>query len=144
MPGIQSWVVIVAMESKPDQPNNRLLIVDDEEAMRESLKALFQDQYEIEVCSTGEEAIALSRKEPFTIALIDMLMEGMLGVEVLKELKEISPLTEVIIITAYPAQETISKARAFGAFSFVGKPFKSDHLKEVVKKCQDHFDFMRR
>ena len=77
------------MESKPDQPNNRLLIVDDEEAMRESLKALFQDQYEIEVCSTGEEAIALSRKEPFTIALIDMMMEGMLGVEVLKELDPI-------------------------------------------------------
>ena len=65
LPGIQSWVVIVAMESKPDQPNNRLLIVDDEEAMRESLKALFQDQYEIEVCSTGEEAIALSRNTVF-------------------------------------------------------------------------------
>ena len=132
------------MEFRLNPPNNRLLIVDDEEAIRESLKLLFEDQYEIEVCSTGEEAIALSRKEPFSIALIDMRMDGMLGIEVLEELKKISPYTEVIIITAYPAQETISKAGAFGAFSYLSKPFKTDHLKEVVKKCQDHFDFMTR
>ncbi len=94
---------------------DHLLIVDDDEGPRQSLDLIFRDQYKVTTASSGEEAVALSKKEPFAIAIVDIRMAGLSGIEVLKELKEIFPFTEVIILTAYESLDSARQAIANGA-----------------------------
>ncbi len=121
---------------------DHLLIVDDDEGPRQSLDLIFRDQYKVTTASSGEEAVALSKKEPFAIAIVDIRMAGLSGIEVLKELKEIFPFTEVIILTAYESLDSARQAIANGASEYLSKPFEIDHIQEVVKKCQNRFNFI--
>ena len=121
---------------------DHLLIVDDDEGPRQSLDLIFRDQYKVTTASSGEEAVALSKKEPFAIAIVDIRMAGLSGIEVLKELKEIFPFTEVIILTAYESLDSARQAIANGASEYLSKTFEIDHIQEVVKKCQNRFNFI--
>src|SRR5678810_282432 len=82
-----------------------LLIVDDEEGPRQSLKIVFKSDYNVIVASNGLDAIALAHEYPVDIAVLDILMQGMSGVDLLRELKQIDPLVEVVMLTAYETIE---------------------------------------
>src|SRR5580693_2690766 len=78
-----------------------LLIVDDEEGPRQSLRVVFKDEYNLLLASDGERAIELARQNRIDVAITDIRMVGMSGVELLGQLKAVDPGIEVIMLTAY-------------------------------------------
>ncbi len=112
-----------------------LLICDDEEGPRQSLRIVFKNDYRVLVASSGQEALALAYAEPIDVAVLDILMQGMSGVEVLRELKQIDPAIEVVMLTAYETIETARQALRFGASDYLNKPFDIPTMREAIGKA---------
>lgn len=112
-----------------------LLIVDDEEGPRQSLKIVFKDEYNIHLASDGAAAMEIARKNKIQVAVLDILMTGMSGVEVLKHLKEIDPTIEVIMLTAYETIETARQALRYGACDYLNKPFDIPTMRAAVARA---------
>ncbi len=112
-----------------------LLIVDDEEGPRQSLKIVFKDEYNIHLASDGVAAMEIARKNKIQVAVLDILMTGMSGVEVLKHLKEIDPHIEVIMLTAYETIETARQALRYGACDYLNKPFDIPTMRAAVARA---------
>jgi len=119
--------------------HERLLIVDDEDGPRQSLRMIFGDDYDVTTAKSGEEAIELSKKQPFHVVITDIRMRGLSGIDVLRELKKISPHTEVIVLTAYETLETARQAISLGASEYLKKPFNLDHIQNVVALCFEQY-----
>jgi len=117
----------------------RILVVDDEEAMRESLNDwLKEDGYEVGLAAGGQEAIDMVRDEPWEIILLDLKMPGMNGLETLKHLKEVRPDAEILMMTAYATVDTAVQAMKEGAFDYLVKPFDPDEVEILIKKIVKH------
>lgn len=115
-----------------------LLVVDDEPGMREFLEIMLRkEEYNVKVASNGEEAIEMLKKEPFDLAIVDIQMPGINGIEVLKNSKENHPNTTVIMITAFASHESAIEAMKLGAYDYITKPFKIDEIKLVISKALD-------
>ena len=113
----------------------RILIVDDEMIVRESLFHWFKKSgHNVDAASSGLEALEKLEKFPFEILFIDIKMPVMNGIELLEKVKEDYPDTIVIIITAYGSIETAIKAMKLGASDYLLKPFKPDQLSLVMEK----------
>jgi len=112
-----------------------LLIVDDEEGPRQSVKIIFKRDYNVLVANAGEPAIEIARTNQIHVAILDIMMTGMSGVEVLRELKQIDPNTEVIMLTAYETLETARQALRYGACDYLNKPFDIPTMRTAVSKA---------
>lgn len=123
----------------PDTADRRptLLICDDEEGPRQSLRIVFKNEYRVLVASSGDEAIAFARSEPIDVAVLDILMQGMSGVDVLRDLKQRDPAIEVVMLTAYETIETARQALRLGACDYLNKPFDIRTMREAVQKALD-------
>lgn len=114
----------------------KLLIVDDEQSVRYSFKKLFNSSnYTFCEASNADEAIASFKKERPSLVILDIEMPGRDGIQVLKELKEISPKTPVIIITAYGSGDRVIKAMKYGAYEYIEKPFDIPRLMVVIEEA---------
>lgn len=117
---------------------NSIIIVDDEPGMREFLEIMLQkDGYVIDTAADGAEAIDKIEESLFDLAIVDIQMPVLNGIEVLKKINEKSPDTTVIMITAYASHETAIEAMKLGAYDYITKPFKIDEIKLVIKKALD-------
>lgn len=113
-----------------------LLIVDDQRDLCETIKDIFQEiGYDVDIVSTGKKALAQGEHRFFHIAFIDIILPDMDGLEVLRKIKQCSPLTEGIIITGNPSLNNAIKALDNGAFAYLMKPFEFDEVRAVVKKA---------
>jgi two-component system, sensor histidine kinase and response regulator len=112
-----------------------LLIVDDEEGPRQSLRIVFKNEYNVFVASNGTEALAIARERHIDVAVLDILMSGMSGVEVLKHLKELDPSIEVVMLTAYETLETARQALRHGASDYLNKPFDIPTMRAAVSRA---------
>jgi len=113
---------------------HKLLIVDDEQSVRYSFKKLFSSSnYTISEAGNANEAIITFNKEKPNLVILDIEMPGKDGIEVLKEIKEISPKTPVIIITAYGSGDRVIKAMKYGAYEYVEKPFDIPRLIFIIE-----------
>lgn len=115
--------------------SGNLLVVDDEEAIRNVLRRLFRNtQIQVFSAGTGEDGIDIIRDNPIDVLLTDLRLPGINGIEVLKEAKKMDPTIEIIIMTAYGTIETAVEAMKLGAFDFVTKPF--DTLERVRRTVE--------
>ena len=113
----------------------RIIIIDDEEIMRNCLKdVLADDGFDVRALSNGEEGLRLFEEISFEIAILDVKMPGISGVEVLKTIKKISPSTEVVMITGYASVSTAVESMKLGAFDYLTKPFDMDQIKGVINE----------
>jgi two-component system, sensor histidine kinase and response regulator len=112
-----------------------LLIVDDEEGPRQSLRIVFKNDYHVLVASSPLEAVEIAQRQPVHIAVLDILMQGMSGVELLRELKEINPDIEVVMLTAYETIETARQALRHGASDYLNKPFDIPTMRAAVARA---------
>ncbi|MBW2352425.1 MAG: sigma-54-dependent Fis family transcriptional regulator [Deltaproteobacteria bacterium] len=113
----------------------KILIVDDELIMRESLAGwLERDGHEVKKAASGEDALEMLKTTKFNILLVDMKMEGMSGLEVLKQVKESDPEVAVVIITAYGSISTAIDAMKEGAYDYLLKPFDPNELGMLIEK----------
>jgi len=114
----------------------KILIVDDEESLRNFLNILFtKEGYNTSVASNGKEALKMLEKSSYDVILSDIKMSGVNGLELLEKIKEISPETEVVMMTAYGDTDTAVEAMKLGAYHYIQKPFKNEEIKLVVKKA---------
>lgn len=117
-------------------PLYRILVVDDEESQREMLDGFLRKQgYSVSLANSGEEALKLSQDKFFELALIDLKMPGMNGIELLTELKEINPEIQAIVMTAYGTMETAIEALRKGAIHYLNKPIDLEELKITIEKA---------
>ncbi len=108
---------------------NLVLVVDDEEAIRESLKGVLEDEgYRVVEAATGEEALEFFTKHAVDLVLLDIWLPGMDGVAVLQAMKEKDPLVPIIMISGHGTIETAVKTIKMGAYDFVEKPLNLDEL----------------
>ena len=113
-----------------------VLIVDDEYTLRESCASLLrQEGYKVSVCENGTEAIDLMRRRQVDIALIDLFMEGLSGIEVLAGCLEAKPDTLAIIMTGNPSVESSVMSLGAGAWDYLPKPFSATHLQILVGRA---------
>ncbi|MEO0094310.1 MAG: sigma-54 dependent transcriptional regulator [candidate division WOR-3 bacterium] len=118
---------------------HRILVVDDEEIMRSSLcDWLNEDGYIAEAVENGYKALELVKKEEFDLAIVDLKMPGMDGIELLKQLSVIRPKLPVIIITAYATIDSAVTAMKEGAADYIVKPFNPEEISLVIKKLLEH------
>ena len=117
----------------------RILIVDDEEVVRESLAQWFAaDDYEVTPIASGKEALAAVSTREFDLALLDIKMPGMDGMELQERLRDADPELTVIIMTGYASVETAVQALKRGAWDYITKPVDPDELSHLVAKAIDH------
>jgi DNA-binding NtrC family response regulator len=115
--------------------NIKILIVDDELIMRESLAGwLERDGHTVQTAASGEEALAKLKQTHFDIFLVDIKMEGMSGLEVLRRVKESDPDAEVVMITAYGSIPSAIEAMKDGAYDYMLKPFDPNELGVLIEK----------
>ncbi|MDQ6955320.1 MAG: sigma-54 dependent transcriptional regulator [Mariprofundaceae bacterium] len=114
----------------------RIMIVDDEPAIRESLQGLFEDEnYIVTQAPSGEEAVARFRKQPVDCVLLDIWMPGIDGLEAMLRLHQIDNALPIIIMSGHATIDTAVRATRQGAFDFVEKPLSSDKLLILVRNA---------
>jgi DNA-binding NtrC family response regulator len=112
-----------------------VLIVDDEELIRDTLaEYLTQEGLEVVVCATGEEALERAQRQPFAIALCDVQLPGMDGLELLDRLGRLSPETSVLLITAFATVENAVEAFQRGAHDYLMKPILLDEVLGKIRR----------
>jgi two-component system, NtrC family, response regulator PilR len=115
-----------------------ILVIDDEEIMREILDTLLsREGYDVRVASSGAEGLELARATPFDAAIVDIMMPGLDGIATLDELKRVDEDLAVIIITAYASVESAISAMKNGAFDYITKPFKNDEVLVVIRNAME-------
>ena len=115
---------------------DNIVIVDDEKDMREFLEIMLRKEgYDVHCFSSGQAAIDYCRDSDCDLAITDLKMPGMNGVDFLKLLRETSPDVLVIMITAYASVDTAIEAMKAGAYDYFTKPFKVDEIKLNIKKA---------
>ena len=114
-------------------------IIDDEPIIHEVLGDLLTAEgYEVESSLNGEDALEKYSPDTWDLILLDLLMPGMNGIEVLKRIKKIDPQAVIIIITAYASVESAISAMKIGAFDYIQKPFKHDELLLIIERARGH------
>jgi DNA-binding NtrC family response regulator len=122
----------------------KILIVDDELIVRESLGGwLERDGHTVDKAASGEEALEKCAKTRYDILLLDIKMEGMSGLEVLKRVRENDPDVSVVMITAYGSIPSAIEAMKSGAYEYLLKPFDPDELMVLIEKIRKHQDERR-
>ena len=115
-----------------------ILVVDDEEIMREILETLLMRAgYDVRLAASGAEGLELARALPFDAAIVDIMMPGLDGIATLDELKRIDEDLAVLIITAYASVESAIAAMKSGAFDYITKPFKNEEVLVVVRNAME-------
>ena len=113
----------------------RILIVDDEEIVRESLSGwLEKDGYRVDTAPDGATALDKVKQEPWSIVLVDLKMPGMDGLQVLEAVRKLQPDVSIVMITAYATVETAVKAIKLGAYDYIVKPFDPEELTLMIQK----------
>ena len=111
----------------------KLLIVDDESDIREFARNFFRKRkIDVFVASGGRQALEIITKENPNLILLDVRMEEMTGIEVLKELRKTSPSVKVIMVSGVEDEETIKEANALGVIGYIHKPFILEELEKIV------------
>ena len=112
-----------------------LLVVDDEDGPRQSLRVIFKDEYDMLMAEDGPTAIELAQKHPIDVAVLDIRMAGMSGIEVLERLKYVNPSIEVIMMTAFETTDTIRQALRLRACDYINKPFDLATIRSAVSQA---------
>jgi signal transduction histidine kinase len=112
-----------------------LLIVDDEDGPRQSLRVIFKDDYDLLMAEDGPSAIELVQKHEIDVAVLDIRMAGMSGIEVLERLKFVNPNIEAIMMTAFETTDTIRQALRLRACDYINKPFDISTIRGAVAQA---------
>lgn len=119
--------------------NALIHLIDDEPIIHEVLGQLLESEgFRVELSASGQEALKKFEEQKFDLILLDLLMPGLDGLEVLKQIKKIDPEALVIIITAYASVESALTAIKMGAYDYIQKPFKNDELLMTIRRALEH------
>lgn len=113
-----------------------ILIIEDEDTLRESLTRVFNKEgFQVVGVSSAEPAMALLQERSFDLILTDIILPGITGIELLKWINETTPDQTVIIMTAYVSLETAVETLRSGAYDYIVKPIIHEEIKQIVKSA---------
>ncbi|RQD60256.1 sigma-54-dependent transcriptional regulator [Desulfonatronovibrio magnus] len=116
----------------------RILLVDDEDRFRKTLKKRISSRdYEVFDAANGIQALEMIRDDPMDVVVLDVRMPGLSGLETLTEIKNISPETEVIMLTGHASVDPAIEGMKLGAFDYLMKPC---DLEDLMVKIQNAFE----
>jgi two-component system response regulator AtoC len=117
----------------------RLAVVDDEAIVRQRLqKALAKEGHRVDVYASGEEFLKALETAAFDLIFLDVVLPGLSGMEVLKQVKARAPATEVILITGYSSLDAAIEAIKLGAFHYAAKPLKLEEIRHLAQRALEH------
>jgi DNA-binding NtrC family response regulator len=129
----------------PPHKSLRVLFVDDEKSLQEFMRSeLPRLGHEVTVCPDGRAALKALEKSTFDAAILDLRMPGLTGIEVLEQLKQITPDTEAIVMTGHASMETAIEAVRLGAFDYITKPCKLAEIEAVLRKVAEKRDLQHK
>lgn len=115
--------------------NVKLLLAEDDQDLREVIEeALTDDGFQVVACESAELAIKAAEHQPFDLAMLDLVMSGMSGVDAIASLKKLNPKMGIVIITAFGTIDTAVNAMKRGADEFLTKPFSVPTLAVTLKR----------
>ena len=118
---------------------SRILIVDDEPGIRQSLKGVFDDEgFTTDTAASGEECLRAILEVAYDLILLDIWLPGIDGLETLRRVREISPLTRVIMISGHATIATAVSATKLGAYDFIEKPLSLEHTLLTARNALSH------
>ncbi len=126
------------------QPRQTLLVVDDDPSVRHALWITFREVYKVQLADSGPKAIEFFNQAPADVALLDIRMPGMSGLEVLRQLKQVQPEVEVILLSAYESIEYIRQAMRLGACDYITKPYQVENLRVAVGNAMERREVSRK
>ncbi len=112
-----------------------VLVVDDELGIREAFTFLLEDEYNVLTSENGEETLKLVKEKDINLIVLDIVLPGMDGIEVLEKIKKIDEDIEVIMLTATKTVKTAVEAMKLGAYDYITKPFDVEEIKAVIRKA---------
>src|SRR5215510_1905943 len=112
-----------------------ILVVDDDDVIRETLHELLSADYSCQTADTAEEALAKLEAQRFDVVLTDISMPGLNGTELLKRVLEKYPGTPVIVVSGHSDQDNAQTLISRGAFDYLLKPFRLEVVEESVKRA---------
>jgi two-component system, sensor histidine kinase and response regulator len=131
-------VAVASTDVVPKETRRRtLLVVDDEEGPRQSLRVVFKNDYDMLLASDGKMAVELARQQKIDVAILDIRMVGMTGIDVLQGLKAVDPQIEVIMLTAYESIDSVRQALRLGACDYLNKPFDIPAIRAAVTNAME-------
>lgn len=116
---------------------HKILVVDDEKNLRESIEMLLRDQYQVFLAGSGREALNILRRKAIDLVLLDIRLPEADGIEVLKQIKRLDPSVEVVMVTAVITVGRAVEAIRLGAHDYITKPFDIAALSELVQKVME-------
>ncbi len=117
----------------------RVLVVDDEKEIQNLLqKLLTKEGYEVDVATLPEEAIKRIEAEHYDVVLLDLMLPGVKGTDIIQEIKRRRPNCAVIIMTAFGTIPSSVEAIRKGAFDYIEKPFKKGEIQYAVRNAMEH------
>jgi len=115
---------------------HRILVVDDELTVCKSIRqVLVREDCEVDMALSGEEALRLDAERPYDVLIVDLMMPGLSGMDLLKSLKARNPKAKIIMVTGYPTMRNTLQAMQLGATDFLPKPFLPTTLRNLVAKA---------
>ena len=113
----------------------RILIVDDDETIRKTMKAILEDEgYLVDLAATGKEAVQKTQEKTYNLALLDIRLPDMEGIELLTLMKDSVPRTRKIMVTGYPSMQNAMGALNKNADAYLLKPVDIDKLLNTIKE----------
>jgi len=123
----------------------KALVVDDEKNISEILSiVLLEFGFNVKTANSFYEFERLSDEQSFDLALVDLRLPDGNGIDILKEIKEKNPNTEVIIITAFATPDTAVKAMKLGAYDYIQKPFSIPELKLLIRNVKNKIELEKK
>jgi len=113
----------------------RVLVVDDEEIVLKSCQRILGSDYQVDTATNGPDAMRRVEERPYDLVILDIMMPGMDGLEVLQRIKEAHPDIDVVMITGLAEINIAVRAMKLGAFDYLPKPFEPDQLKLVLERA---------
>ncbi|HTM04186.1 MAG TPA: sigma-54 dependent transcriptional regulator [Vicinamibacterales bacterium] len=126
----------------PDR-RKTLLIVDDDEGMRDTLQAIFRKDYRVLRAATGEVALQMMEKEDVDLMMLDVRLPGISGFEVLKITKENYPYVEVVVVSVMKELDAAIEAMRHGAYHYISKDFDFESVRSLVGNASERQDLSR-
>lgn len=124
-------------------PIDKILVVDDELLVRNFLaETLRRKNLDVTTAENGTKAIAAMKETTFDMVITDMKMPDITGIDVLRKVKELSPSTIVVVITAFGSIENAVEAMRYGAFNYLIKPFSPDTIEALIEKAREHLSLI--
>ncbi len=114
--------------------STRILVVDDDESIRKVLLTILEEEgYSVDTAKNGREAISKSNRKFYNLALIDIRLPDIQGIELLSKIRDTTPKMRKIIITGYPSLQNAVEALNRGADAYVMKPFEMEKVLKTIK-----------